>query len=352
MKKILIWGTGYYEQHLEVHFEAEIMGYIETQKRKTKYKELPVFDFKDMPLDYDYIICAFVDVDNAFITAYENGIDLRKVVFLEPGKQYRYFNSSEELKQIIGKDYEKYAIKYNVPAGTFFYKDLDEYKRLNNDKTFEIEEANLYPIVNDKFALAGHIDPYFWQDTWAARKIISKNIKDHWDIGSRVDGYISILVSAGVRVNVIDVRPFNTKIDGLNFTVDDATFMNNISDETIDSVSALCSLEHFGLGRYGDPVRPDAWKLFIENLQKKVRTGGNIYISVPVSGRQRLEFNAHRVFAPETIVDRFDNSKLKEFSIVLPDSSGIVNKTDSIGKSKLSYDYVYGLFWFEKLAKK
>ena len=42
-------------------------------------------------------------------------------------------------------------------------------------------------------------------------------------------------------------------------------------------MSALCSLEHFGLGRYGDPVDPEACFKCFENIQRKLKKGGRLY---------------------------------------------------------------------------
>ena len=44
---------------------------------------------------------------------------------------------------------------------------------------------------------------------------------------------------------------------------------------------------------------------------------GKIYISVPI-GTEHIEFNAHRVFYPSTIVDSFNEMELQEFSVVNP----------------------------------
>ena len=48
-------------------------------------------------------------------------------------------------------------------------------------------------------------------------------------------------------------------------------------------------------------------------------TGGRLYLSVPV-GRERVEFNAHRVFSPATILRTLHALDLKSFAAV--DDSG------------------------------
>jgi hypothetical protein len=64
-----------------------------------------------------------------------------------------------------------------------------------------------------------------------------------------------------------------------------------------DSVSCLHALEHFRLGRYGDPVDYDGWKKGIQGLTAILKPGHLLYSSVPTGTRQRVEFNAHPVFS-------------------------------------------------------
>ncbi|HHY1437048.1 TPA: DUF268 domain-containing protein [Campylobacter jejuni] len=79
--------------------------------------------------------------------------------------------------------------------------------------------------------------------------------------------------------------------------------MEEIKDNSVDSLSALCSVEHFGLRRYGDPIEPDAWEKALRSFQRVLKIGGKLYFSVPIGNENRVCFNAHRVFKPETIIE-------------------------------------------------
>ena len=68
------------------------------------------------------------------------------------------------------------------------------------------------------------------------------------------------------------------------------------------SISSLHAIEHFGLGRYGDPVRPDGHLLGLDNIYRILRNEGKFYFSVPI-GPQRVEFNAHRVFSLQYLLN-------------------------------------------------
>lgn len=280
---------------------------------------VPVYSPTNISTEYDLI---FVAVSNVFSneiyqTIQESNIPLDKVCFMnlpltvavDQEKNFqlaRQFLSEETLEMVdIRKD-----------TKSFLLKDLETYKKLNTRSSFQYDEARKYWIGNDKYAANGQLDYiYFFQDIWAARKIYRTAPKKHYDIGSRVDGFISHLLSFRENITLIDIRPLNLQISGLEYIQADATSLDGIADNSLESVSALHSLEHFGLGRYGDPVDPEACFKAFAAIQKKMAPGGNAYISVPV-GEEHVEFNAHRVFYARTIVAAFSKMDLVEFSVV------------------------------------
>ena len=83
-----------------------------------------------------------------------------------------------------------------------------------------------------------------------------------------------------------------------------------------DSISALHSIEHFGLGRYGDSIDYYGYLKALDNISKILRSGGKFYFSVPI-GDQRIEFNAHRIFSIKYLLYLFDERYyLNSFSYV------------------------------------
>ena len=83
-----------------------------------------------------------------------------------------------------------------------------------------------------------------------------------------------------------------------------------------DSVSSLHAIEHFGLGRYGDPLCWDGHVRGLDNLTRLLKVGGKLYFSVPI-GEQRIEFNAHRVFSIQWLLDSFSkNYTVNQFAYI------------------------------------
>jgi SAM-dependent methyltransferase len=179
------------------------------------------------------------------------------------------------------------------------------------------------PYLHDKNMGAGSFKhQYFIQDLFVAQRVFANNPKLHVDIGSRVDGFIAHVASFRT-IEILDIREMKVDLPGIRFKQCD--FMAELDESLLnycDSLSSLHVLEHFGLGRYGDPIAHDGHIKGFNNLYKVLQPGGKLYFSVPI-GPQRIEFNAHRVFSLgyllETIGDRYqidsfsyidDNSRL------------------------------------------
>lgn len=351
MKKLLLWGTGgVARKFIENGYSGEITGFIETKKSKTEFMDKPVYQVDELPSSkqYDYIIVANKSVEIVYKLCREKKIDLKKCIFLFPVKTVCGNTDREEIKDILGeKNYTNYCAELGEYQGTFFEQDLEKYQNLNKRKKFDIQKKYLWPVVSDKYADAGKIENYFWQDLWAAKLIAKSGVRKHFDIGSRIDGFISHLLVMGLDVTMIDVRNFPKQVEGLRTIIDDATALKQISDGSIGSLSALCSLEHFGLGRYGNPIDPEGCFKCFMNIQKKMKPGGHLYISVPV-GKERVEFNAHRIFYPATVIDSFADMKLVEFSCATETEIEYNVGIHKYDNDMHNGNHRFGLFHFKK----
>ena len=219
------------------------------------------------------------------------------------------------------------------------------FKRNHKDASFPI---SVYPILSDRFEPASTLGEYFWQDLFVAERVISLNPARHVDIGSRIDGFIAHLACVR-QVEVFDVRPLSVNINNVSFTQWDITEPNSALFGNYDCVTCLHTLEHIGLGRYGDQLNPDGWSIALASLARLLQPQGNFVLSVPI-GIQRVEFNAHRVFHPGTIVKQaFENSlNLLEF-YYLSDSGQFVKSDISDFDNLSAQRYNLGVFFFVKI---
>jgi hypothetical protein len=174
----------------------------------------------------------------------------------------------------------------------------------NSAKASEWPWGPELPILTEWEDNSGTLGAYFFQDRLVAGWIYDAKPVRHVDVGSRLDGFIGSL-SVFREVDVIDIRPQPLPVRNVAFHQLD--LMKDLPaewQECTDSLSCLHTIEHFGLGRYGDAIDCEGHLKGLEQLKRMVAPGGMLYLSTPI-GPQRVEFNAHRVSAPSTLIKWF-----------------------------------------------
>lgn len=168
----------------------------------------------------------------------------------------------------------------------WFMRDYFVFKQIKNPAFLRFE---LYPCLHDK-AETTPIDPtYFYQDTWAAEKIFQNKPCTHVDVGSKV-ATVGI-ISKFVPTTMVDIRPLPVTLENLTFKKGSITDLP-FEDNSIESLSSLCVVEHIGLGRYGDEIDPLGSEKAISELKRVVASKGHLLISVPVDDKNKIYFNA------------------------------------------------------------
>ena len=110
------------------------------------------------------------------------------------------------------------------------------------------------------------------------------------------------------------IRPLESTVSGLFYHKGNIANLSHL-DDSVESLSCLHTMEHIGLGRYGDPIDPLGYLKGMNELQRVLKPRGKLYFSVPI-GQERVEFNAHRAFNPMTILKTFSSLNLVEFVAV------------------------------------
>lgn len=240
-------------------------------------------------------------------------------------------------------------IRTSLRGWPAFRRDLKEIrKQLRNNKDFKI--AFLYPVLRDRFESSGNLGHYFYEDLTVAQRIFENKPTRHVDVGSRVDGLVAH-VATFREIEVFDIRPQEAKVKNIKFVTADFT---NISPELhnyADSLSSLNVIEHFGLGRYDDPIDVDGHIKGLDAMYKVLKTGGKFYFSTPI-GPQRIEFNAHRVFSVEYLLRIFEpRYTIDRFSFI--DDAGTLHQDVQLeaDKIKSSYGVKLGFGIFEMTKK-
>lgn len=231
------------------------------------------------------------------------------------------------------------------PAYARFLSQMVQFSRMNQrDERFQVDFFSQYPCLSDATSDTPFEPHYLYHPAWAARVLQQIRPKKHVDISSTLT-FCSI-VSAFIPVDFYDYRPANLKLSGLSSKHADLMALPFRSN-SIESISCMHTIEHIGLGRYGDPLDPIGDQKAIAELIRVTKKGGSILFVTPV-GRRQLRFNAHRVYAYADILKSFTNCTLKDFSLV-PDNVFEVGLLHSPSKQLINrQEWGCGCFWFVK----
>ncbi len=138
--------------------------------------------------------------------------------------------------------------------------------------------------------------------TFAAQQIAALNPKSILDIGSYRQFVLGLL--SHFDVTTVDVRG-RRPISGKETVVTCDAKKLTSPDNTFDVVVSLCTLEHLGLGRYGDDFDPDADKAALKEMARVLRPGGHLIFTTNITrAKPSIGFNAHRIYSHEMLKKR------------------------------------------------
>lgn len=172
---------------------------------------------------------------------------------------------------------------------------------------------DLYPILNEKTKLTDFDYHYYYQQLWVFGELIRNKPATHVDAGSSylLSGYISKIIPC----QFIDIRPIPVNIENLEMVKADLLSLP-YKDGEIESLSSLHVIEHIGLGRYGDAVDNLGHLKACSELSRTLAKGGKLYFSTPMGKKDKVCFNAHRVFSYRSVQSMFPDLKIVKFSLV------------------------------------
>lgn len=225
----------------------------------------------------------------------------------------------------------------------YFFKFIASFFKLRkiNDGRFTLKIKDLYPCLKDKTTFTPIDQHYTYHPAWAARILAKTKPEYHVDISSIL--CFSTIVSAFIPIKFYDYRPAqlglsNWKEDAVNLI--DLPFLDN----SIPSLSCMHTIEHIGLGRYGDALDLNGDIAAINELKRVLQPEGDLLFVTPV-GKPRIEFNAHRIYSYEQIIQYFSPLQIIEFTLI-PDQGGMIENADPTLVTQQNYGC--GCFWFKK----
>jgi SAM-dependent methyltransferase len=218
---------------------------------------------------------------------------------------------------------------------------LDWYSFSQQHGDMRASWCDTFPRLDDRLPKTPFDPHYFFQGNWLARRLALDPPARHVDVGSSV---LTIgVLSACVPTIFVDYRPLAARQSGLTSVGGDITRLP-FPNSSLASISCLHVIEHIGLGRYGDRLEAIGAHRAAGELQRVLAPGGKLFLSTPI-GRERVCFNAHRVFSVATVLAMFSQLRLVEFSYV--DDAGRLHPCEAPSDVP-SLDYGCGLFEFGK----
>lgn len=131
-------------------------------------------------------------------------------------------------------------------------------------------------------------DPFLYD----ALRIFSMENNKILVLGSEKPTYESICLSHGAKPTTLEYKIIKTDHPDLNIlTVDE--YNSKLRKEKFDMAISISSIEHDGLGRYGDPLNPNGDLETMSKLKKMIRRDGLLFLAVPI-GIDTVYWNAGR----------------------------------------------------------
>lgn len=129
-----------------------------------------------------------------------------------------------------------------------------------------------------------------------SRKVVKKDIIVDMGGGFSFSTIVPVLLrSSKTRIISIDVmnHPSVSKF-GIEYMKGDCS-QTNLPDRSVDVVTIISTLEHVGLGRYGDPLDVDGDLKTMREACRILKPGGYVILTIPY-GYPTVVFNLHRVY--------------------------------------------------------
>jgi len=168
---------------------------------------------------------------------------------------------------------------------------LQVQRMINKQYTKETFEKNLDRVAKRD------TNYYGMTDSWLYQALFEYSIegKDVVIIGSTAPWYEAVALAFGAKtITVFEYSERESFHESIKYKHPNA----QSETEKYDVCFSISSVEHDGLGRYGDPLNPNADLETMRHYKTLVKENGLMFLSVPV-GEDRVYFNVHRVYGEE-----------------------------------------------------
>jgi hypothetical protein len=187
----------------------------------------------------------------------------------------------------------KYNMNGTVPILPHFINGKNDLDQQQWSKSYMDNHVNNFTSDKIKKGQQGE-EPYIYGSFWILKAVEKYGIKNKRVavIGSLVPWIEAILLNFGNTVTTVEY----------NVPIVDYPNLSAISywdfqktENKYDCIVTYSSVEHSGLGRYGDPLDPDGDLKTMADIHKNLTTNGILVWGAPV-GHDAVVWNAHRIY--------------------------------------------------------
>jgi hypothetical protein len=206
------------------------------------------------------------------------------------------FNNLTPSREIPNDLILKYSMNGKIPIFDYWLNDsVNNNQKIVWSKEYLDNFINIYKpdnIKNDKsiYGSYGNHSVLKLLESFEKYNIINKNVAV---IGSQSPWIESILLNLGNKVTTIEYNVPECNYNNLKCKHYFTDFKD--TKEMYDTIVTFSSIEHSGLGRYGDPLDPDGDIKAMTDIYNNLKSNGLCIWGAPV-GADVLAWNAHRIY--------------------------------------------------------
>lgn len=193
--------------------------------------------------------------------------------------------NSPKLNSLTEEQLKEFTLNSTIPIREWYFNES------------EVHVSHLYSqnVIDQLKLMAKYKQTnYYGQtDNWLYQALADFPIvdKDVLIIGSLMPWYESIALEFGCKTcTVVEYRKQDNVVQNVKYVQP-----HELNDLKFDVVFSISSYEHDGLGRYGDPINPNADLEAMKKIKNNLKNNGILYLAIPV-GKDEVVWNAHRVY--------------------------------------------------------
>lgn len=169
-------------------------------------------------------------------------------------------------------------------------------KEYNDNAMYLKKEIKKFDVFKEfRYEIGTHHMSYVdYECEFVATHLYQLKPKKILDIGSYRHFILGLL--AHYPITTIDIRGRNSELPNETVITCDAKKLA-FPDNTFDVITSLCTLEHFGLCRYGDELDTEADKKAFNEMIRVLKPNGHLLFSTTITrSKPAIIYNVHRIY--------------------------------------------------------